>query len=227
MKLLTVPGVFRPRSDSRMLAAQVVERARPGISFLDPFTGSGILAIAAAEAGASATAVDISRRAVACASLNARLNRVRVRALRGDLFSPVAGERFDLIAANPPYIPSVDDDPARGAARAWDAGVDGRALIDRLCRSAAGHLTPGGRLLLTHSSVCGPDETSTLLARAGLEVEVLERVRGPLGPLMEARTEMLARRGLLAPRSGEEEVLIFEARAPQGSASRTRVPLSA
>lgn len=48
MRLITVPGAFRPRSDSRLLAAQVADRARPRASFLDPFTGSGILAIAAA-----------------------------------------------------------------------------------------------------------------------------------------------------------------------------------
>lgn len=227
MRLLTVPGVFRPRSDSRMLAAHVAGRARPGTTFLDPFTGSGILAIAAAEAGAAATAVDISRRAVGCAWLNARLNRVRVRALRGDLFSPVAGERFDLIAANPPYVPSVGDDPARGAARAWDAGSDGRALIDPLCRTVADHLAPGGRLLLTHSSICGSNETTALLSDGGLEVEVVERVRGPLGPLMAERAELLARRDLLGLKADEEEVLIFEARAPQGSATPTRVPLSA
>ena len=227
MRLLTVPGVFRPRSDSRMLAARVAERAQPGISFLDPFTGSGILAIAAAEAGAAATAIDISRRAVACTWLNARLNGTRVRALRGDLLSPVAGERFDLIAANPPYVPALGGAQAHGAARAWDAGVDGRALIDRLCLTGAQHLAPGGRLLLAHSSVCDPEATVAMLSSSGLEVAVLERERGPLGPLMAERAALLERRSLLDPGVCDEEVLIFEGRAPQGSARRTRVPASA
>jgi release factor glutamine methyltransferase len=227
MRLVTVPGVFRPRSDSRLLAARVAERAGPGISFLDPFTGSGILAIAAAGAGASATAIDISRRAVACAALNARLNGVEVRALRGDLFAPVAGERFDLIAANPPYVPAPGDEPARGAARAWDAGADGRALLDRFCAEVPARLAPGGRLLLTHSSVCGTDETLAMLTRSGLEVEVIERDRGPLGPLMAARAELLERRGLLEPGAREEEVLVFEGRLAADSEAAPRVPSAA
>jgi release factor glutamine methyltransferase len=180
---------------------------------LDPFTGSGILALAAARAGAAATAVDVSRRAVACAALNARLNGVRVRALPGDLFAPVAGERFDLIVANPPYVPGAQDGPARGAARAWEGGADGRALIDRLCAEAPAHLTPGGELLIVHSEVCGERATLDRLAAAGLEAEVVERHRGPLGPLMEARRAELERRGLLAPGAREEEVLVFAGRA--------------
>ena len=223
MRLLTVPGVFRPRSDSELLAAHVADRTRPRDSFLDPFTGSGILAIAAAGAGAAATAVDVSRRAVACAAVNARLNGTRIRALRGDMFSPIDDERFDLIAANPPYLPSASGKRPRGAARAWDAGSDGRELIDRLCRDVADHLVPGGRLLLTHSSVCDAGATEAMLAAAGLRVEVLVRDRGPLGPLLADRAAMLEQRGLLAPGEREEEVLIFEAELPQGSAAPTRV----
>lgn len=213
MRLITVPGVFRPRSDSVLLAAIAAQRATPGSSALDPFTGSGILAVAAARAGARATAVDVSRRAVACAALNARLNGVRVRALRGDLFSPVAGQRFDLIVANPPYLPGESDGPVRGAARAWEGGPDGRALIDRLCDAAPSHLEAGGELLLIHSDVCGEQATVKRLEAGGLEVEVLERRRGPLGPLLQARAAKLEDRGLIDADSGEEELIVFSARA--------------
>jgi release factor glutamine methyltransferase len=213
MPLFTVPGVFRPRSDSVMLAEWVGKRARPRSSALDPFTGSGILAIAAARAGAQTTAVDVSRRAVACAALNARLNGVRVRALRGDMFAPVGARRFDLIVANPPYLPGAVDGPARGAARAWEGGGDGRRLIDRLCAEAPAHLTPFGELLLVHSSICGEDETVARLAAGGLAVQVLDRRRGPLGPLMRRRAAELEARGLIAPGEREEELLVFSARA--------------
>jgi release factor glutamine methyltransferase len=214
MRLITVPGVFRPRSDSWMLARRVVEHVSPGEDVLDPFTGSGILAIAAARAGARATAVDISRRAVSCARLNARLNGVSIRALHGDVFAPVGDRRFDLIVANPPYLPSVDGRPASGAARAWEAGPDGRDLLDRLCRDAPARLRPGGRLLVVHSSVCDPAMTERTLADRGLEVSVIERSRGPLGPLLAARASVLEARGRLAPGKLEEEMLIVRAAVP-------------
>lgn len=213
MRLITVPGVFKPRSDSVLLAELAAARVRRGTTALDPFTGSGILAIAAARAGARATAIDVSRRAVACVQLNARLNGVRVTARRGDLFDPVAGQRFDLIVANPPYVPGPVDGPVRGAARAWEGGDDGRLLIDRLCDEVSGHLAPGGELLMIHSHVCGEEATTRRLAAAGLETEVIERRPGPLGPLMAGRREELERRGLLAPGADEEELLVWSARA--------------
>jgi release factor glutamine methyltransferase len=197
-----------------MLARRVADQVSPGDEVLDPFTGSGVLAIAAAKAGGRVTAVDISRRAVACAAINARLNGVSIRALRGDMFDPVDGKRFDLIVANPPYVPSADPEPPRGAARAWDAGFDGRDLLDRLCRDAPARLRPGGRLLVVHSSVCDPAATEQMLADGGLDVTVLDRRRGPLGPLLAARAAMLERRSSLAPGQLEEELLIVRAAVP-------------
>src|SRR5689334_17657235 len=103
MRLLTLPGVFRPISDTWLLA-EALEREQlpPGARVLDLCSGSGALAVHAA-AHAEVTAVDISRRAVLTIRLNAALNGVRVRARRGDLFAAVAGERFDAIVSNPPY----------------------------------------------------------------------------------------------------------------------------
>jgi release factor glutamine methyltransferase len=213
MRLFTVPGVFRPRSDSVMLAELVGTRDRSGQTALDPFTGSGILAIAAARAGARTTAIDVSRRAVVCAAINARLKGVRMRALRGDVFAPVAGERFDLIVANPPYLPGEVDGPVRGAARAWEGGPDGRRLIDRFLADVPRHLAPGGELLMIHSSVCGEQATLERLRAAGLDPSVIERRRGPIGPLLEPRIPELEARGVLEPDQREEELLVFSARA--------------
>ena len=216
MRLLTAPGVFAPRSDSWLLAEHARRRVRAGATVLDPFTGSGVLAIAAAAGGAGeVTAIDISRRAVACAWLNARLNGVAVQARRGDMFSPVAGRRFDLIVANPPYLPTIDERDPSGAARAWDAGRDGRALLDRLCDRAAEHLEPGGELLLVHSSVCDPGATTTTLADTGLEVEVLAREHGRLGRLLAERAWALEARGLVSPGDRTEEIIVFSARRPR------------
>jgi release factor glutamine methyltransferase len=181
---------------------------------LDVCTGSGALAITAARAAAtSVTAVDVSRRALWTTRLNARLNGVHVRTRRGRLLSAVPGERFDLIVSNPPYLPSDGDLPTRGTARHTEAGPRGRALLDELIAAAPEHLRPGGILLVTHSSVNGEEETLRRMAGAGLEPALLERRRGPLGPLLSARRPELEARGLLAEGEREEDLLIVAGQA--------------
>lgn len=213
MRLIVLPGVFRPISDSRLLADCLRRELSPGARVADICTGSGVLAVTAALHGAGAvSATDCSRRAVWSARLNARLNGVVVGAVRGDLLEPVRDRQFDLIVSNPPYVPAENDDlPSRGAARAWDAGRNGRALVDRLCDEAPAHLRPGGTLLLVHSSVC--DERSTLerLQSRGLATQVMARRRGVFGPILAARAPALQERDLLPP--GEvEEIVVIRAR---------------
>jgi release factor glutamine methyltransferase len=213
MPLLTLPGVFRPRSDSRDLAAVVAaDPATRSGRVADVCTGSGIVALAAAGAGAGEVlAVDVSRRAVLSSSLNARRAGLhRLRAVRGDLLDAVDGD-FDVIASNPPYVPCQDPElPSRGARRAWDAGSDGRVVLDRLLSDAPARLRPGGALVVTHSDLVGEDATVEAMHAAGLEVDVPVRARGPLGPLMRQR----AAQGLLPAGADDEEVLVIRGRRP-------------
>jgi release factor glutamine methyltransferase len=214
MRLIRLPGVFRPPTDTWMLAGVLRQEidGRPA-EVLDLCTGTGALAIAAAQAGAQATAIDISRRAVANVRLNAALNRVRVKPLRGDLFAPVAGRRFDVIVTNPPYVPAPKEDlPDRGLERAWQAGLDGRVLIDRICAEVAGHLKPGGAVLIVQSTINGEDATRDLLAEQGLEADVPFRERGEFGPLMTRMAPELEERGLIAVGQREEEVVVVRGR---------------
>jgi release factor glutamine methyltransferase len=213
-RIVHLPAVFKPRSDTWMLADELLSELRPGATVLDVCTGSGAIAVTAARAGGDVTAVDVSRRAVASARLNAALHRVRVRAVRGDLFGPVADRRFDFVVSNPPYLPGPDDSlPRRGPARAWEGGVRGRLLLDRICSEASAHLNPGGSLMLVHSSLTGTEETLERLRAAGLAADVVARRRGPLGPLMLERAEALERRGLLEPGDRTEELVVIRARA--------------
>jgi release factor glutamine methyltransferase len=176
--LLTPPGVYRPQSDSQMLAR----------------------------------AVDLSRRAVLAARVNARLHRTALTVHRGDLFGPVDGRRFDLVTANPPYVPSHTDRLVRHRrARSWDGGRDGRAVIDRICDGVAAHLGPGGALLMVHSAVSGVQASLDRLAAAGLTVRVADRSRIPLGPVMRARTALHEARGLVEPGAADEELVVIEA----------------
>jgi release factor glutamine methyltransferase len=217
VRVVRLPGVFSPISDSWLLAGAVRRQPLPAdAAALDLCTGSGALAVCAALAGARAvTAVDVSRRALLTAQLNARLNGVRLRTRRGRLFEPVAGERFDLVTANPPYVPAATDAlPRRGAERAWDAGRDGRALLDPLLDAAPHHLRPRGAVLVTHSSIIGTEATLERLRAGGLRADVVARRRGPLGPLMLDRVGLLEARGLLAPGQREEDVLVLRGTAP-------------
>ena len=216
MRIVTLPGVFRPISDTWLLAGALRELA-PGARVLDACTGSGALAVTAALAGArEVTAVDVSRRAVLTARLNAQLNGVTVRARRSDLFSKLGDQRYDLIVSNPPYVPDPSGDrlPTRGARRAWDAGRDGRIVLDRLIAEAPRHLRPGGTLLVVHSEICGIDVTLEALRAAGLRPQVVTRHHGPLGPLMRDRVQHLQERGALSPGQTEEEVAVIAGALP-------------
>jgi release factor glutamine methyltransferase len=213
VQVVAPPGVFRPISDSWFLAdALRREGLGPQSEVLDLCTGSGVLALAAAAEGARVTAVDVSRRAVWTTRLNARRAGLAVRVVRGRTFAPVGDRRFDLIVSNPPYVPSPDDDlPTRGPARAWAAGPDGRAVLDEICDGAARHLYPGGVLLVVHSSLIDEHVTLARLEAAGLaRASVVERHRGPLGPLMRAQQAL----GTVPAEVTEEDVVIIRAVAP-------------
>jgi release factor glutamine methyltransferase len=210
MRLVRVPGVYGPCRDSELLAHAVRSEVRPADRVLDVFTGSGFQAITAAQAGAArVTAVDVARRAVLGTRLNARLNGVRVEALRGSLFEPLGARTFDLIVANPPYVPTVDDGPVRGAARAWEGGGDGRHLLDLLIDGLPSHLAPGGRVLIVHSSLCDEARTVAALADAGINAETVAEETAPLGPITAPRAEELERRGLLQPGERTERTVVI------------------
>ena len=104
MMLMTPPGVFRPISDSWMLAAAAQrEQLGPGHRCLDLCTGSGVVAVAAAgpvRVRAPSTSAP-GRQLVGERPPQRAARPVR----RGPLFDPVADERFELIASNPPYVP--------------------------------------------------------------------------------------------------------------------------
>ncbi|HEY7314425.1 MAG TPA: peptide chain release factor N(5)-glutamine methyltransferase [Gemmataceae bacterium] len=154
-------AVLIPRPDTECVVDECLRLAKgmaePAI--LDIGTGSGCLAVAVAKHHKTArvTAVDISPEALAVASANASKHGVaeRIRLLQGDLFAPLpAGERFDFILSNPPYIPH--DDIGKLAAgvrdyephRALDGGADGFAVFERLIAEAPAYLKANGCLLI-------------------------------------------------------------------------------
>jgi release factor glutamine methyltransferase len=153
--------VLIPRPDTETLVMQILDaiKGRTTPQVLDLCTGSGCVAIAVAKNSKPAviTATDISPPALAIACENATRHNVqdRVTLLESDLFAEIpSGLKFDVIAANPPYIPSaeidrLDAEVAHHEPRlALDGGSDGLAVIRRIVDGATEFAIPGGLLLL-------------------------------------------------------------------------------
>jgi len=123
---------------------------------LDLCTGSGCLAILAAHRfpNADVDAVELSPKAMEVARLNIDESGYaeRLHLFQGDLFQPVAKERYDLILTNPPYVDAVamEELPPEfrhEPAMALDGGEDGLDIVRRILAEVPRHLNPGGGLL--------------------------------------------------------------------------------
>ena len=156
LKFAVDSRVLIPRQDTETLCEQALTflRGYTGAEVLDLCTGSGAIAISVArlQPGLRVTATDMSSDALSVASENAHLNGVYVRFMQGDLFEPVAGERFDAILCNPPYLTADDmvhlqTEVACEPRMALFGGEDGLMFYRRLAHEVYRHLKPGGYAL--------------------------------------------------------------------------------
>lgn len=215
--LLRPPGVYRPQADTWLLAQALCDAAIPfGAHVLDLCTGSGALAVAAARAGAGhITAVDISLRAALTARFNTLIRGLSVEVKCGDALGLPVDRQFDVVLANPPYVPCEQRELTRnGPSRAWNAAWDGRAFLDPLCMNAPELLSPGGVLLIVHSEVCGIETTLDKLRCGGLKAAVVARRVVPFGPVMRQRVSLLERQGLIRPGQRHEELVVIRGDQP-------------
>jgi SAM-dependent methyltransferase len=143
-------GVYYLGSDSYALV-NTVPRTAVG-ECLDLFTGSGVHAILAARHGACVVGVDINPRAVEMATANAHFNGVqdRCRFVQSDLFSAVEGRTFDLITANPPFVPTPD----QSIALYRSGGESGEALTAKVLNRLHEFLNPGGTMMMVTNYPC-------------------------------------------------------------------------
>jgi release factor glutamine methyltransferase len=98
-----------------------------------------------------------------------------------------------------------------GRRRAWNAGPDGRALLDPICRSLPRLLRPNGFALMVHSQLSDPDATLDQLRAGGLRADIVLRERIPFGPVLTSRAEFLTREGLIAPGQRHEDLVVIRA----------------
>ncbi len=159
---------------------------------LDLGCGAGLIGIVAARMGHRVVATDIRPACTACASANGLLNGIgnRLDVRTGDLFAPLAEEAFDLIAANPPQMPTpVDRDWGDEQALADNGGPDGWAILERIILEAPGYLKPRGRLVFTLLAFLGVGRALGMLRTAGLEGRVLAREDQPFPRLARERLD--------------------------------------
>lgn len=167
--------VLIPRAETELLVDLAIASLRDVAAprLIDLGTGSGCIAVTLAlEIGsAQVTAVDFSAAALALARQNAERHGADIELLTSDWFASLADRRYDLIVANPPYIPETDPHLRQGDLRfeprhALASGADGLSAIGRIVDSAAEHLLRGGRLWLEHG-YDQADSVRRLLAGAG------------------------------------------------------------
>lgn len=171
-----VPALRPSEYTSALIQVLRAERFRVrGVRALEIGCGSGVvLAALGAMEAASLCGVDIEPGAVTASTQLLRdLGHGAIAELhQGDMWRPIAGRRFDLIVANLPHFPM---EPVEFAGRlpTWSAGgADGRSLLDPFLVGLAGHLTPGGRAVITHNAFDDLARSRELAAQSGLSIKV-------------------------------------------------------
>lgn len=171
------PDTLIPRPETERLVELALEHlpVDRALRLLDLGTGTGAIALALAAERPKARVVAVER--IAGAAAVARRNAealglsARVHVREGDWFDPVAGERFDLVASNPPYIEDGDPHLGQGDLRfeprtSLASGTDGLDDLRRIAVAAPAHLLPGGMLLVEHGWRQG-EAVRALFAAAG------------------------------------------------------------
>jgi len=160
LPLKVSPDTLIPRPDTELMVEQILAHypANTAITLADLGTGSGAIALALASERSNwnIIATDRSTAALEIARNNAQqLNLDNIEFRQGSWFEPLAGQSFDIIASNPPYIPEQDPHLSQGDVRfepvsALASGQDGLDDIRHICKHARQHLKHKGMLIIEH-----------------------------------------------------------------------------
>lgn len=161
----THPDVYEPSDDTFLLADEVAKACGPGTRFLEVGCGTGLVSLAAAKSGASVVCTDRNPLAPDLAAQNGRENGLKIAGVLTDLAAGIDG-RFDVVAFNPPYLPTAEDEHVSGPLDwAFDGGPDGNAVALRFAKQMA-RLRPA-LILVIHSSLSDPGPLIAELEAAG------------------------------------------------------------
>ena len=165
LDLKVTPATLVPRPETELLVAIALEllHDRQAVNVADLGTGSGAIALALAHERSCARikATDISSDALAIAQHNATaLGITNVQFNRGAWFEPLAGQCFDMVTTNPPYVAIEDTDldtiqTGHEPPLALFAGIDGLSALRIIIAEAPTHILPDGYLILEHGHLQG------------------------------------------------------------------------
>lgn len=188
LDLAVTPDTLIPRPETELLVELALEHigrdAEAHVADLGTGSGAIALAIASERPHAQVIATDASEAALAVARENARRHRIdNIEFRQGNWFAPLAGERFDLIASNPPYIES--DDPHLGEgdlrfepAAALASGEDGLDDLRVIAADATSHLAIGGWLMVEHGWGQGAAVRALFVAAGLMDVVTARDLEG-------------------------------------------------
>ncbi|MBM4383634.1 MAG: peptide chain release factor N(5)-glutamine methyltransferase [Deltaproteobacteria bacterium] len=204
MPLAVTPDVLVPRPETETLVEAVLAElpdVEAELTAFDLGTGSGAIALALAKERPKLRVVagDLSAAALAVAERNASAHSLgdRVRFVHGEGFTPVLGQRFDVIVSNPPYLAESEADSlapelAHEPRGALFAGSDGAALLRKIAHEAPLFLNQGG-LIALELAPAQADELTQTLARCGFEGPRTHRDLGGRARVVTARARRTGR----------------------------------
>ena len=174
-------NVLIPRQDTETLVEQVLKIVKPGMKVLDLCTGSGCVLISVLKNAPELTGMgsDISKTALLVAKENAKLHEVDAEWVRSDLFDNIT-ETFDVIMANPPYIPTGEILSLMPEVRdfepenALDGGADGLDFYRKIAGQVKDYLNPGGYVYMEIGYDQG-EAVSELMTKAGYGQVVVKK----------------------------------------------------
>ncbi|MCL4362213.1 MAG: methyltransferase [Candidatus Parvarchaeota archaeon] len=164
--------VYVPAEDSFLLL-RAVKYAYGEV--LDMFAGSGIIGLNAAKKSERVTFVDINPNAIKAIKYNAKMNGIKnFECILSDLFSSLDNRKFDVIYANPPYLPEKKE--SKWVRHALSGGKEGSELTINLIHSLKAHLKQGGNAFIILSSVYNTDKVYKEIKRLRLSFEKLSSI---------------------------------------------------
>ncbi len=146
-------NVLIPRPETEQLAEEVISEAKVAHKILDIGTGSGAIAIAVKkQTNAEVVAVDVSGKALRVAKHNAKLHNADIKFIKSNLFSKLAGQQFDIIVSNPPYVTNAEYAHLDRTVKDYEpklalyGGGDGLDFYRKIILDAPKHLKNGGKI---------------------------------------------------------------------------------